>query len=231
MKKILILITAIVFAYQVSNAQTEKGSQTLGLNFGFSASNSNYYTIIPSTSPLTTSINSFNIGPTYSYFIANNLDIGGSLSYSSSSTTNTTGDIATTNDTYPTNVTSGNFTGTLFIRKYFMYKNKIGFRAEGYAGLSTGTTKDTYSSTYSADNYKTNTNYYSGGAAIDLLFFPSKNLGVSASLANLEYYHFTYTTTYTANNANQAHNNGDNLTFSFINNGLTLSVFYVFGGK
>jgi hypothetical protein len=228
MKKVLILITAIVFAYQVSNAQTEKGSQTLGINFGFSSSNSNDYTINPgnnATSTLTTSINSFNIGPTYSYFIANNLDIGASLSYSTSSTTNTTESVTTTNDSYPTNVSSSNFTGTLFIRKYFMFQNKIGVRAEGYAGLSAGSSKDTYTTTFAAYNFKSNTNYYSGGAALDLVFFPSKNLGVSASLANLEYYH------YTANNTTQGHDNGDNFTFSFVNNGLTFSVFYVFGGK
>jgi hypothetical protein len=34
MKKILILMTAFLFAFELSHAQTEKGNQTLGVNLG-----------------------------------------------------------------------------------------------------------------------------------------------------------------------------------------------------
>ena len=229
MKKFLIAIAVFLSAYQLSNAQTQKGTQTLGLNLSFSYNNSNNYTIDiannNAVSTLDTKTTSFAIGPSYSYFIQNNLELGGSLSYATSSTTNTTGDLATTNDNYATNQASDNVSASLFIRRYFMYKNVIGFRTGGYIGYSGGTSKDTYTPTDASYNYNNTTTYYSAGANLDLVYYPSKKLGIAATLANLEYYH------YNADNHSQGHDNGDNLTFSLVNNGLTLSVFYVFGAK
>jgi hypothetical protein len=232
MKKFLIAIVLFLSACQLSNAQTEKGTQTLGLNLGFSYNNSNNYTINindnNSVTTLDTKTTTFNIGPNYSYFIKNNLEIGGSLSYSTSNATNTaatTSANAAPNAGYATNQTSDNISASLFIRRYFMYKNIIGFRTGGYVGYSGGTNKDTYPSALASYNYNNTTTYYSGGANLDLVYFPSKKLGIAATLANLEYYH------YNANNNSQGHDNGDNLTFSLVNNGLTLSVFYVFGPK
>ena len=229
MKKILIAISVFLSVCQLSNAQTEKGTQTLGLTLGFSYNNSNDYTINIADNnavrTLGTKTTSFSIGPNYSYFIQNNLELGGSLSYATSSTTNTTGDLSTTNDNYATKRTSDNVSASLFIRRYFMYKNVIGFRTGGYIGYSGGTSKETYTPTDASYNYNNTTTYYSAGANVDLVYYPSKKLGIAATLANLEYYH------YNANNASQGHDNGDNLTFSLVNNGLTLAVFYVFGAK
>jgi len=172
---------------------------------------------------LNTKTTTFNIGPNYSYFIADKLEIGAFLSYSSSSATNNSDNYAITN--YLTKTSSDNFSGSLFIRKYFMYKNVVGFRTGGYIGYSGGSGKNTYTSAYTIYNYTSTTNYYSGGANIDLVYYASKKLGIAATLANLEYYH------YTANNGSQGHDSGDNITFSFINSGLSLSVFFVLGGK
>ena len=228
MKKVSILITVFLFAFLNSKAQTEKGAQTLGLNIGFSYDNSNNFTIYPtanSTSTLNTKTGSYNIGPTYSYFIADKLEIGGALSYSASKLTYVAESYATTNDNYPTKEITNNFSGEVFIRKYFMYKNMIGFRTGGYLGYSNGNQTNTYTPTYAAYNYNSKTTYYSGGANLDLVYYPSKKIGVAATIANLEYYH------YNANNTTQGHDNGDNVTFSFINNALSFSVFYVFGNK
>jgi hypothetical protein len=229
MKKILITVVVFLSAYQLSNAQTEKGTQTFGLNLGFGYNNSNDYTINIADNNAVTTLNTkttdFAIGPNYSYFIQNNLELGASLSYSTSNATNTTGDLSSTNDSYPTKQSSDNISASVFIRKYFMYKNIIGFRTGGYVGYSGGTNKDTYTPTDAGANYNNTTMYYSAGANLDLVYFPSKKLGIAATLANLEYYH------YTANNNSQGHDNGDNITFSLVNNGLTLSVFYVFGPK
>jgi hypothetical protein len=231
MKKFLIAIAVFLSAYQLSNAQTEKGTQTLGLNLGFSYNNSSDYTINigdNSISTLNTKTTTFSIGPNYSYFIQNNLEIGGSLSYSTSNATNiaaTTEANAVANNGYATKESSDNISASLFIRRYFMYKNIIGFRTGGYIGYSGGTNKDTYPPSVAAYNYNNTTTYYSAGANLDLVYFPSKKLGIAATLANLEYYH------YNANNNSQGHDNGDNITFSLVNNGLTLSVFYVFGPK
>ena len=228
MKKVLILATVFLFAFLASKAQTEKGTQTLGLNMGFSYENSNNFTIYPAstaTSTLNTKTGQYNIGPTYSYFIADKIEIGGELSYSASKLTYVAESYATTNDNYPTKEIGNTFSGELFIRKYFMYKNTIGLRTEGYLGYSHGNETNTYTPTYAAYNYESKTTYYSGGANLDLVYYPSKKIGVSATIANLEYYH------YNANNTTQGHDNGDNVTFSFINNALSFSVFYVFGNK
>jgi hypothetical protein len=228
MKKVLILTAVFLFAFLASKAQTEKGTQTLGLNLGFSFNNSNDFTISPSnnsTTTLNTKNTQYHVGPTYSYFIADKLEVGGALSYSDSKLTYVAESYATTNDNYPTKEITNNFSGELFIRKYFMYKNTIGFRTQGYLGYSSGNETNTYTPTYAAYNYNSKTTYYSGGANLDLVYYPSKKIGVAATIANLEYYH------YNANNTTQGHDNGDNVTFSFINNALSFSVFYVFGSK
>jgi len=217
-----------MFASQVSNAQTEKGTETIGANIGFSYTNASDFTVSVangSTSTLDTKTTTFNIGPIYSYFIADKLDIGAALTYSSSTLKNMAGTYATTNDSYPTKQSSDNFSTTLFIRKYFMYQNKIGFRTEGFLGYSHQDNTNTYAPSFAGYNYDNETDYYSAGTNLDLVYYPSKKLGVSATIATLEYYH------YTANNANQGHDSGDNITFNFVNSGLSLSVFYVFGSK
>jgi hypothetical protein len=90
MKKLLVLITASLFFYQISNAQTEKGSQTLGINLNgsYQSQNGDYISTYDnsSTSAASTS-KSFGIGPGYSYFIADKLDISASLDYAYTKTT------------------------------------------------------------------------------------------------------------------------------------------------
>jgi hypothetical protein len=228
MNKFFILIAASLFTYGISSAQTEKGTQNLGLNFGFSINNANDFTIYPSdnsTTTLNSKTTTFNFGPNYSYFIADNLDIGAALSYSSSTTTNTTEAFATNNANYPVRAFSNNYGGSVYIRKYYLYKNTIGFRTGGYLGFSGGTSKNTYTTSNALYNFNSTTNYYSGGANVDLVYYPSKKLGISATIANLEYYH------YNADNTTQGHDSGDSFSFNFINSGLSLSVFYVFGSK
>jgi len=226
--KILITIAAILLACQISDAQTERGNQNLGASFGFSFTNGNNFTINPASggsTNLSTTTNSFNIGPNYSYFIADKVDFGGALSFSTGSTTNSTANVATNNDSYPLKQTANNFSMTVFIRKYLMYEGKIGLRPGAYLGYTNGSQKNTYAASLSAYNFDSTTSYFSVGAGLDIVFYPSKKVGVSATLANLEYYH------YNADNTTQGHDNGDNFSFNFVTNGLSVSVFYVFGGK
>jgi hypothetical protein len=225
MNKFFTLFAASLFIYGASNAQTEKGTHTLGLNFGFSVTNANDFTIYPSnnsSSSLTSKTTTFNIGPNFSYFIADNVDIGAALSYSSSNTSNTTESFATTNDNYALTAFSNNYGGTIFIRRYYLYGGKIGFRTGGYLGFSGGTGKNTYPNANQLFNFNGSTNYYSVGGNVDLVFYPSKRLGIAATLANLEYYH------YTTDNTTQGHDSGDSFGFNFINSGLSVSVFFVF---
>src|ERR1700761_8407616 len=129
MKKLIIIITAILFSYQISKAQTEKGSQTLGISTSLNLHNESDVTMnqADNTTSLSKSkITGFSIGPDYSYFIADKLDLGASLSYSSMNYNN--------GANYPNNYDTKNYSGIIFLRKYFLYQNKLGFRAGPYVG-------------------------------------------------------------------------------------------------
>jgi hypothetical protein len=226
MRKFLISSAVILLAFQASKAQTEKGIQNIGLNIGASNTSTNNYTINisdNSTSTLSTKTTLFNIGPNYSYFIANKLDVGINFSYSLSNSTNSTENFTTTNDGNPTKELDYNYGGNIFIRKYYMYKDKIGFRTGAYLGYTTGNSTSTYSPSYTAFNYKSTNNYYFGGLNVDMVYYPSKKLGIAATLANLEYEH------YNIDRTTQGHEDGSIVNFSFINNNLSLSIFYIIG--
>ncbi|SDT20110.1 hypothetical protein SAMN05216490_2721 [Mucilaginibacter mallensis] len=221
MKKLMILIAAFLFAMQISKAQTEKGDQNLGVNLGYTLQKSNTFNINPgdnTSSTVNNKYNSFSAGPDYSYFIADKLDIGASLSYTTASVNNMDGaDISTQS--------SKSYSATIFIRKYFMYHDKIGFRMGPQIGYFGGTQKQTYSQQPAPYNENTTSNGYTAGFNLDFVYYPAKNIGLSATIANLEYAHTK------DNNHSLGHGDSDNLNLDFINNGLNLSVFYVFGNK
>src|ERR1700741_1251077 len=84
MNKFLILIAAFVLTIQFSNAQTTAGTQNLGFSLSYYSTKANYQFVNPgySTETYVNRTTDFSIGPSYAYFIANNLDVGGILSYS-----------------------------------------------------------------------------------------------------------------------------------------------------
>ena len=219
MKKLFVFIIASLFFYQISNAQTEKGSQTLGINLSgwYSSQNGDIIdTYDNSSSSAASTTKTFGIGPAYSYFIADKMDISASLDYSYFKTTN--GGI------YNPQVSEGKmYTGTLALRKYFLYQNKIGFRVGPYLSYNNNNNKNIYDAENSAANYNSSTDNYVAGFALDLIYYPAKHLGISASLLNAEYDHFN------TNNGSEGHYSGNYESLSFINSGLSLSIFYVFG--
>jgi len=221
MKKLMIFIAAFLFAMQISKAQTEKGDQNLGVNLGYTYQQSNNVDVNPVVSPPSITnykFTNFSSGPNYSYFIADKLDIGAALSYTSGSQNSKDGaDVSTQS--------SKNYSATIFIRKYFMYHDKIGFRMGPQIGYFGGTQKLTYSQQPAAYNQNTTSNGYTAGFNLDFVYYPAKNIGLSATIANLQYAHTK------DNNHNMGDGNSDNLNLDFINNGLNLSVFYVFGNK
>lgn len=218
MKKSIFLIAVFLLAAVVSQAQTEKGTQTLGLNAYFEYSKTNVVNINPYDNSVNSQNNKstgFNIGPVYSYFIADKLDIGGSLSYGKSDYTYSLnpGDLQ--------KQSNYSYGGTIYLRKYFMYNDKLGLRAGPYLGYARSDSKSTNSGTSSIYNEDTKTDNYNAGALLDLVYYPSKRLGFSANLVNLGYNH------YKADSGTQGHSSGDNVNLNFVNNGLSLSVFYV----
>jgi hypothetical protein len=218
MKKSIFFIAVFLLAAVVSQAQTEKGTQTLGLNLGFSYQKTSGVSINPYDNSSTDAGNkttSFNIGPAYSYFIADKLDLGAALSYGQS------------NSTYPqieNNInkqSSYALSGSVYLRKYMMFGDKLGLRAGPYLSYEKGDNKTDYSGSaaiYSEDSKLTE---YGAGARLELIYYPSKKLGFAASIANVSYDHnkFDY--------GNQGHTSNDNINASFISNNLGFSVFYV----
>jgi hypothetical protein len=221
MKKVLLLIPAFLLAFQISKAQTEKGSQTLGVNVGFNYQKSKNLSINPydnSSFNSTIKTTGFSIGPNYSYFIADKLDIGANLNYAGYS-------LDDNSPNYPTNRDSHEYSAQIFLRKYFMYGNKLGIRTGPYFGYGRYNTKYTYSGADVIYNNSEKINGYSAGINLGLVYYPSKSLGVSANLANLSYNHTK------SDNDKQGNGSSDNFNANFISNNLALSVFYVFSAK
>jgi hypothetical protein len=222
MKKTLVLIAALLLASMISQAQTEKGNQTLGLNLGFNYSKTSGVNISPydnSSTDAGSKNTSFNIGPAYSYFIADKLDLGASLSYGQSSYT------------YPqiaNNIQKQNsyaFFGSVYLRKYIMFGDKLGVRAGPYLNYEKGDNKIDYSGTSALYNEDSKLTEYDAGARLELVYYPSKKVGFATSIASVNYDHTKF------DNGNLGHTSTNNVSAAFINNNLAFSVFYVFGNK
>jgi hypothetical protein len=225
MKKILFLIAAGVCAAQISNAQIQKGQQTLGGSLGLNHNLISNGAVNSSTNILesqSTRSTNFSIGPAYSYFIADKVELGGLLSYSTGtySTTYFNGSVITTSKQ-----NSNYLGGALYLRKYCLYDNKIGIRTGPYISYFKGDNKYTLLSLNSTSNSKSNT--YNVGASVDLVYYPSNSLGFAATLANLAYSNSKATSP----DSPQSVSKVENLGLNFISNDLSISVFYVFGSK
>jgi hypothetical protein len=222
MKKTIFLIAAFLLAAVISRAQTEKGNQTLGLNAGFTYNKSDGVYINPydnSFTPAGGKNTTFNIGPSYSYFVADKLDLGASLSYGQNNSTNVNTQInAAKQSSYA-------FISSVYLRRYFMFSDKLGFRAGPYLAYQKGDNKSTYLGTNAPYNENSKQTGYGAGARLEFVYYPSKKLGFAAYIARVDYNHNKF------DNGSFGHTSNDNVDVSLINNGLSLSVFYAFGGK
>jgi outer membrane protein assembly factor BamA len=222
MKKNLIAVAALAFTIQFAHAQTEKGNQTLGLNLGYTYSKATEIPVDPASnggiSIQSSKTTTFNIGPSYSYFIANNLDLGVSLFYNNSTQ-------ATSQISPRATLSNTNYGGSVFLRKYVLYNNKIGFRTGGSVGYSYNRNKTDYQGNFSTNNTNYKGNVFTGGLLLDLVYYPTTKLGLAANIANATYSHGR------VDNGLLTRGTTNDFNFNFINNGLVLSVFYTFGGK
>ncbi|HWD87148.1 MAG TPA: hypothetical protein VG367_03410 [Mucilaginibacter sp.] len=215
MKKTLIVTAMLMVVFSASYAQTGKGNQALGLNLAFALNNRSGVTNFGTALDAGVKTTQFSIGPNYSYFIADKLDLGASFSYSTSTST-----YAPAPSGYLAKESSSNLGGIVYLRKYVMFKDLIGFRAGPYIGYNTNDAKDAY---YQVSGIDTKTDYYNAGMRLELVYFPSKRLGVSTYLASLDYSH------YKSDSGTFGHQTGDNLYLNVISNTLAISVSYVFG--
>jgi len=221
MKKITILAAAFLFAAQFTKAQTEKGTQNLGVDVSYENQAQNQFNIDPSggsTNTQNTKYTTFNAGPTYSYFIANKLDVGVALAYSYMDENNGS-------NSYPSTELQRFYQGEVFVRRYFMCTDKLGFRAGPYLGYEGGNIDVTNPPSNAIYNENAKINDYFGGINLALVYYPAKHLGLSADLANLQYSH------YKQNSGTLGHDSGNNADLSLVTDNVGLSVFYVFGGR
>jgi hypothetical protein len=221
-KKISILILALTGAFTV-NAQTQKGDQLLGGSIFFSTSKSNQdyiadpgYQYNPNN---ITKSNQFGIGPNYSYFIANNLDLGISASYNTGKTTYTY--MASGANNQPAESRIQGYSASVYLRKYYLYDNKIGVRTGPFVQYAYGKQDEKYQNTAAYNNGYKNRDLYAG-LALDLVFFPMKKLGFATTIGTLSYAHGK---SEQYNNTRKTDSFGLNLGTS----GLTVSAFYAFG--
>ena len=223
MNKLLILIAAFFLATQFSNAQTGKGSQTLGFNLGFSAGKTNEIPGIQETnigSSFVERDNNFNFGPAYSYFIANGIDVGVNLSLMSNTETNSDNNFG-----YPLKYYNYQVSGTLYARKYFLYKNKFGIRTGPYISYGKETTNYNYTPAENFNDNNYNSHNVTAGIRLDMVYYASKKLGFAATLANLQYEH------YISAGGNQLNQNDNSVSFYSGTTALQISMFFVFGTK
>ncbi|MFD0766670.1 autotransporter outer membrane beta-barrel domain-containing protein [Mucilaginibacter lutimaris] len=215
MYKKLLLVCVSAITIHTAKAQTEKGSQMIGASFGFSTSTSNFKTFDASINALGPTQHSkfttYNIGPDYSYFIADNLDLGAGVSYGYSKQENEAG------FTFPNEQRSRAFNAGLYLRKYVLFENKIGIRTGPY--LNYNMTKLTAFDSGNPSYYNNTNKTYSGGIGLDFVYFPVKKLALAARMGNINYSHQKmegYT---------EGTSNGFNASFV---NGVNFSVNYVF---
>ena len=224
MNKFLILIAASLCIYNVSIAQTEKGNQTAGLYVGYSGSSYTDNTLNVSTANSYDSKmknTNLQLGPLFSYFIADKADLGASFSLNSFTTSSRSPDLSTAESTNH----NKNYEALIYARKYFLYANKIGIRTGPYVGYAWSNQGYGYQDSQSDNVLNQKSHGYEAGALLEAVYFPSKRLGISAMVANFQYEHFKSKTT---TSANIEQTDGSNLNFNFTDR-LVLSFFYVFG--
>lgn len=209
-------------------AQTQKGNQLLGGNIGFGITNQNTVNNNITNSVYNYSFKSkttnYSIGPVYSYFIADNLDLGASVNYSQQKTTYNYSVANTTYNVLPDNINTKNFSAGIYLRKYFLYQHKIGVRTG--PSLQYTEYKSNYQylgpQSFNDDQIGKQVN---AGLILDLVYFPIKKLGLISSIGSLGYTHISN------HNNSSSYNEDDKINafgFSLVSN-LNLSIVYCFG--
>jgi hypothetical protein len=219
-----ILSVAMLLVAATSQGQTQKGSQLLGgfLNLTTGKGTTTEYGGIAGSKPVISNnkLNNFGIGPSYSYFIADNLDLGANGGYSSQKESSNYMGAGTDAEK------QNGYNYAVYLRKYFLYENKVGFRMGPYASYQY--IKSSAGNAASITGLEKTTNKdFSAGIGFDFIYFPTHHLGLAATLGTLSYSHVLH-----------SEFEGDQLTIedkdhgfglNLANSNLALSVFYSFG--
>lgn len=179
MKKLTFLLLAALSGLTAS-AQTEKGSQWIGGTISASHNNSKLTNSnLNQQQNNTRKTSEFSIGPSYSYFIADNLGLSGTLGYS-----NSTQEEASNNHSAEQKYNTVN--GSIALNKYALYEQKVGVRFGPFANYSYG--KDRRSNSepdYGNDSAKQRA--LTTGLSLDFVYFPVKQIGMVARIGSIYY--------------------------------------------
>jgi hypothetical protein len=217
MKKLSFLIIPILIIVFNANAQTQKGDQNLGLGFNFSTGSGNYNYVLPIEFGTITSTY-FSASPAYSYFIANNVDLGASLGFG----TGTERTYQPSNSSIPSKQVTNDYTTTLYLRKYFLFNNKIGIRTGPYFLYQYFNSNVVNNPGDPTQNFSNSGKNLQVGINADFVYYPSKRIGLAVNLGGLYYTNQkSYSTSQNSTNST--------VDFQFLNTNLSLSAFYVIG--
>ncbi|GAA4327958.1 hypothetical protein GCM10023149_31730 [Mucilaginibacter gynuensis] len=213
-KRFAMLVLGFI-AFKTATAQTEKGTQNLGATFGITTSKTTYDYPDAETVNYDYKSTNYQIIPNYSYFIADKLDLNVNAGFAYTKTTNDAPNAS------PVEQNGKTWSASVGLRKYFLFDNKIGIRTGPYLGYSHNNANySAFAGTNNESNTKTQT--YTGGLNLDFVFYPVKNIGLAARLADLSYSHQRI------NNSSNPTSKANTFNFSVTNN-ILLSVYYVFG--
>lgn len=229
MTKKLILLVLTVLGTFAAKAQTQQGNQLLGGFLNLNTEKTNYvnratgYDVYGNTNyypyTATSKTNAFGIGPVYSYFVANNLDLGVTLGYNASKES-----VGVDVNNAPMNTygKAHSYAASVYLRRYFLYNDKIGIRTGPFASYGYTKNEVDYDANPSANTFgdeKTLT----AGIGVDLVYFPTRRLGLASSLGSLSYQHDD-------NSLNvNSHYKTNSFGLNLATTSLTFSMFYVFG--
>lgn len=174
MKNILFCLLLIFAVREASLAQTEKGTQYLGigLSAGISTDRSTGF------NDQTIRDLGFSISPGYSYFIADGWELRGGFGVGvSNRRTESNDDVRKSK--------SHSLVPQIGFRRHLMVSEKLGFATGPYVFYAFG--KNKY-----PDYDDSTTEQFDTGIDLQIEYFPTRNLGVSAGLFALGYSKMTY---------------------------------------
>jgi hypothetical protein len=201
--KIILFCLLLTFAVTgVGLAQTEKGTQYLGL--GLSARTKTEKSTGSTNETVRQS--SFGITPNYSYFIADRWELRGGIGIGLSKS-------RSKGDEYLSKSTSYGLAPQIAVRRHLMVSDKLGFATGPYVFYAFD--KDDYQ-----NSDKTTTEQFQTGIDLQIEYFPTKNLGVSAGLLGISYSTIKFT------EADQERFKSSSFSAGLTNQ-LNLRVFYV----
>jgi hypothetical protein len=211
-KNLTFLLLALLSSFTL-HAQTQKGGQLLGGTFSaeHNTSDTKYIDQVNQVNN-NGKTNAFTIGPSYNYFVADNLGLAVNLGYSRAHNN----DYSSTRNN--DNITNGYF-GSISLMKYFLYEKIIGVRTGPLAYYSNS--KSVGTNTDPLYNSQVHAKGYGAGIQLDFVYFPVKRIGLIASIGGFNYSQYKIDTDYS--NVKQS-----SLGISFLNLP-SFSAYYAFG--